>query len=99
MHGVGQPPFEGMDFSMVQYLADAGMPYARLHDVGGAYGRNVFVDIPNLFRDFSADETDPASYDFAFTDCLMKALADNGVEPFFRLYLNLSFNLIYLYHQ
>lgn len=85
MHGVGQPPFQGIDFSMTEYLAKAGVPFSRLHDVGGMYGNNVFVDIPNLFRDFSADETDPDSYDFAFTDLLMKALDENGIEPFFRL--------------
>ena len=85
MHGVGQPPIKGIDFSMCDYLREAHIPYSRLHDVGGAYGRNVFVDIPNLFRDFSADVNDPASYDFAFTDLLITALAERGIEPFFRL--------------
>ena len=37
-------------------------------DVAGAYGGGVFVDIPNIFRDFDADENDPASYDFYYTD-------------------------------
>ena len=30
MHGVGQPPFAGVDFSMFKYLKDAGVPYSRL---------------------------------------------------------------------
>ena len=85
MHAVGQPPFLGMDFSMCDYLKAAHIPYSRLHDVGGCYGRGVFVDIPNLFRDFSADPEDPASYDFAFTDVLITALMERGIEPFFRL--------------
>ena len=85
MHGVGQPPFSGTDFSMFQYLKDAGIPYARLHDVGGVYGGFRWVDIPNLFRDFSADETREESYDFTFTDLLITALVEHGVEPFFRL--------------
>ena len=85
VHGVGQPPFSGCDFSMFHYLTEAGIPFSRLHDVGGMFGGNVFVDIPNLFRDFSADPADPAAYDFAFTDCLLKALTDAGIEPFFRL--------------
>lgn len=85
MHGVGQPPFSGIDFSMCDYLKKANIPYSRLHDVGGAYGGNMFVDIPNIFRDFSADPTDPASYDFAFTDLLITALVERGIEPFFRL--------------
>ena len=86
VNGVGQPPILGWsNMSMFHYLKEAGIPYSRLHDVGGAFGKNVYVDIPNLFRDFDADENDPASYDFAFTDLLMKALVDNGVEPYFRL--------------
>lgn len=89
MHAVGQPPFTGgftkLDFSPMQILADANIPYSRLHDVGGAFGGNRYVDIPNIFRDFDADENDPEAYDFAFTDELIKALVEYGVEPYFRL--------------
>ena len=86
VNGVGQPPLKGnAGYSMFQYLKKAGIPYSRLHDVGGPYGRNIFVDIPNLFRDFDADETKPENYDFTFTDKLMEALVAHGVEPFFRL--------------
>ena len=85
MHGAGQPPVIGYDCRLFHYLKEAGIPYSRLHDVGGAYGKNIFVDIPNLFRDFDADENDPKNYDFAFTDYLLKALVANGVEPYFRL--------------
>ena len=89
MHAVGQPPFTGgfckLDFSPIQILKDASIPYSRLHDVGGAFGGNRYVDIPNIFRDFDADETDPASYDFAFTDELIKGLVEYGVAPYFRL--------------
>ncbi|MBR4616861.1 MAG: hypothetical protein IKO55_14725, partial [Kiritimatiellae bacterium] len=86
VNGVGQPPFYGIgEYPMFKYLKDAGIPFSRLHDVGGMFGRGVFVDIPNLFRDFDADENDPGSYDFAFTDTLINALVANGVEPFFRL--------------
>ena len=66
MHAVGQPPFGGgflkLNFAPMQYLTDANIPYSRLHDVGGAFGGNRYVDIPNLFRDCDADETDPNSY-------------------------------------
>ncbi|MBE6553134.1 MAG: hypothetical protein E7666_02210 [Ruminococcaceae bacterium] len=89
MHAVGQPPFTGgfnkLDFSPVQVLRDAHIPYSRLHDVGGPFGGNRYVDIPNIFRDFDADEKDPESYDFAFTDELIKGLMEYGVEPYFRL--------------
>ena len=85
MHGVGQPPFSGCNFGMLHYLTEAGIPFSRLHDVGGAYGGYRWVDIPNLFRSFDADPYDPASYDFTFTDRLVTALVEASVEPFFRL--------------
>lgn len=89
MHAVGQPPFTTgrgfLEFSPMQILTDARIPYSRLHDVGGAFGSNRYVDIPNIFRDFDADENDPASYDFAFTDLLITGLIDHGVAPYFRL--------------
>lgn len=85
MHGIGQPPMLAWDFRMFKYLKEAGIPFSRLHDVGGAYGKNVYVDIPNLFRDFDADESDPKNYNFEFTDFLLKAIIAQGVEPFFRL--------------
>ena len=87
MHGVGQPPMIGAlgDWSMMHYLKEAGVPYSRLHDVGGWMGRGLYVDIPNLFPDFEADENDPKNYRFAYTDSIMKVLVANGVEPYFRL--------------
>lgn len=86
VHGVGQPPTLGWnDYSMFHYLKEAGIPFSRLHDTGGAFGKGIYVDIPNLFHDFDANPYDPASYDFAFTDLLMQALVENNVEPYFRL--------------
>lgn len=86
MHAGGQPPLGGPGYNhYFHYLTEAGIPYSRLHDVGGAFGGNRFVDIPNVFRDFDADENDPKSYDFTFTDFLIKSLMDAGVEPYYRL--------------
>ena len=89
MHAVGQPPFSGsflsFDFSHMAHLKKAHIPYSRLHDVGGAFGGGRFVDIPNLFRDFDADENDPASYDFAFTDVLLAEMHKYDLKPIFRL--------------
>lgn len=48
-------------------------------------GGGLYVDIPNLFRDFDADENDPNSYDFAFTDKIIEGLVKAGCEPYFRL--------------
>ncbi|MBQ6164102.1 MAG: hypothetical protein IJK23_06465 [Clostridia bacterium] len=85
MHAVGQPPYPHMDGGYMHYLTEAHIPFARLHDVGGLFGGNMYVDIPNIFRDFSADEYDPASYDFGFTDELLKTMDKNGVRPIYRL--------------
>jgi hypothetical protein len=87
VNGVGQPPMVGQlrSWSMMHYLKEAGIPFSRLHDVGGWMGHGLYVDIPNLFPDFDADENDPANYRFAFTDSLLDALVEAGVEPFFRL--------------
>lgn len=85
MHAVGQPPILGISTEMFCYLEEAHIPYSRLHDVGGWFGGNMFVDVPNVFRDFNADENDPASYDFAFTDIIIKDLIKSGCEPVYRL--------------
>ncbi len=86
MHGGGQPPIGGKDMTeYFHYMTEAGIPYSRLHDVGGAFGGNRFVDIPNVFRNFDADENDPNNYDFTFTDHLLKAIVAAGVEPYYRL--------------
>ena len=84
MHGVDQPP-SNAEWTYMHYLKEAGIPYSRLHEVGGAFGGNKFVDIPNIFRDFDADETLPESYDFTFTDELIASLIENDVKLFFRL--------------
>jgi len=86
MHGGGQPPLGGKDLiEHFHYMTEAGIPFSRLHDVGGVFGGGRFVDIPNIFRDFSADENDPKNYDFVFTDHLISALMDAKVEPYYRL--------------
>ena len=85
MHAVGQPPMLGVSDGMFHYLTEASIPYARLHDVGGVYGGNRFVDIHNIFRDFSADETKEESYDFTFTDILISSLMKANCPPIFRL--------------
>lgn len=93
VNSVGQPPYRGMtDASQFHYLTEAGVKYSRLHDVGGNFGKGVFVDVPNVFRDFDADENNPASYDFTFTDILLKNLVNAGVEPYYRLGVTIENN-------
>jgi len=87
MHGIGQPPFYGINNSMFHYLTEAGIPYSRLHDV-----EQHMVDIPLVFPNFDADVNDPASYDFVFTDWLLTELKKAGVEPYYRLGITIENN-------
>lgn len=84
-HAVNNAPLLGINTSLFHYLKDAGVPYSRLHDTGGPYGQNRYVDIENIFHNFEADPENPKSYDFAFTDFLLAELIKQGVKPFFRL--------------
>lgn len=85
LHGINNAPIIGANDMLFHYIGEAGIPFSRLHDTGGAYGGRVFVDIDNIFRSFDADVNDPASYDFAFTDWLLGRLCEQGAEPFYRL--------------
>lgn len=86
VNSVGQAPIQGLlGFDFFHYLKEANVKYSRTHDVAGEFSSGVFVDIPNIFRNFDADENDPASYDFTFTDKYLQALVDAGMEPYYRL--------------
>ena len=64
----------------------ARIPYARLHDsINCVSGGAHCVDISAIFPDFEADENDPASYDFCFTDKYLDAIRKAGTGIFFRL--------------
>ena len=65
-------------------LHNANVPLMRTHDTFGMWS-GKYVDIPNVFPDFDADENDPANYDFAFTDRYLEATAKAGVGIFYRL--------------
>ena len=95
MNSVGQPPISGIGYNAYgafHYLSDVSVKYSRLHDIGGAFGGNRYVDVPNIFRDFNADENDPASYDFVNTDLLISALVRHGIEPYYRLGVTIENN-------
>ncbi len=91
-------PLHGINNSPLVYngnlpeLTDAGIPYVRLHDTGGAFGGTYLVDVPNLFPDFDADPDDPASYEFAFTDSYLRTLDASKLKVFFRLGVTIENN-------
>ena len=89
LHGVNCAPYSssyGSDQKLVdEIFGYAGVPRSRLHDCCGAYGGKYYVDIPNIFRDFSADENDPQSYDFYYTDEYIAAIVKTGAQIVYRL--------------
>ncbi|MBQ8351617.1 MAG: hypothetical protein IJY20_06210 [Clostridia bacterium] len=68
-------------------FAAAGIPYARNHDASfySGYGGENTVDVHRIFRNFAADENDPASYDFRATDNYVKRTEACGTHMFYRL--------------
>lgn len=85
LHGVNNAPEPDCEQGYRDVLARAGIPYVRLHDMGGHYGAARYVDVANVFPDFDKDPTDPESYDFAFTDWLIADLYRQGCEVVYRL--------------
>jgi hypothetical protein len=83
LHGVNNSPmaWDGQ----VRGFAEAGIPFCRLHDAGGPFGGTHYVDVNNVFPNFGADPASPESYDFAFTDAYIQAIAASGAEVFYRL--------------
>ena len=94
MHAVNNMPTVPFNSGTDLYgkMREAHIPYGRLHDTGGAFGGAHYVDIPNVFPNFDADENDPASYDFAFTDALLCGMVEHGVKPFYRLGVTIENN-------
>ena len=86
LHGVNSGPMTKVfTYDARPQFVEAGFPFARLHDVEYPYGSGQFVDIPNLFRNFDADENDEKNYDFDLTDLYIEKIIETGCEPLFRL--------------
>ena len=83
LHGVDNAPLK-LNMEQKEFK-EAGIPFVRTHDTACAYGGTHYVDIPNIFPNFDADENDESSYDFAFTDAFLKPLFEAGAMPFYRL--------------
>ena len=82
---VQKPGGDQLRGNFEEYRA-ARIPFARTHDsvncvAGGAHT----CDISSIFPDFDADENDPASYDFVFTDHYLDNIRRAGTQVFFRL--------------
>ena len=66
---------------------NAGFSYARNHDASfyGLYGGEHTVDVHRIFKNFDADETDPANYIFEPTDGYLLNTVAAGTKIFYRL--------------
>ena len=87
MHAVNNGPYGSRGNSSGHIFEELGIPYARNHDAAfsSAYGGEHGVDVVNIFPDFDADESDPASYDFVLTDVTIRNAFEAGVTPYYRL--------------
>ena len=65
----------------------ARIPYARNHDASfcTGYGGEHTVDVHRIFKNFDADENDPASYVFGPTDQYLLDTVSTGTKVFYRL--------------
>ena len=86
MHGINNIPYSVLNCNFAKkFLKDSGAPFCRLHDTMGAYGGSHFVDVLNIFPDFTADETDEDNYDFTLTDEYISCIQESGCQTFYRL--------------
>lgn len=84
LHGVNNSPlsFGGLT-DLSRAWKRAGFPFARLHDTD--WPHPITIDLPQVFPDFDADETDPANYRFTNTDQTLKKIAECGASIIYRL--------------
>ena len=91
MHAVNNGPVykfgEEMRTTNLEAYRAAGIPFARTHDASlcYTYGGEHIVDVANIFKNFDADATDPASYDFRMTDEYLRVIEMGGAKVFYRL--------------
>ena len=86
LHGVNSGPrTKSFVYDARPLFVEAGLSSVRLHDVEYPFGSGEYVDIPCIFKNFDADENDPASYNFALTDEYIRACLSVGSKVFYRL--------------
>lgn len=83
VHNIGRMPEYEPDSEINRYFTEAHMTSCRTHDIQA-------TDIHNIFPDFSKDVNDESAYCFTECDKVLAAIADTGMEPFFRLGISWS---------
>lgn len=86
-NGPAIPSVRSTNSGSVEIFKKARIPYARNHDASFyiPYGGEHIVDVHRIFKNFNADENDPASYWFEPTDAYLKSIQDVGTKVFYRL--------------
>ena len=74
-------------YSSYEPYKAAHIPYARNHDASffTGYGGEHTVDVHRIFKNFDADENDPANYIFEPTDNYLLRINEVGTKIFYRL--------------
>jgi len=82
---VGGPRNAALLYNSSPLFREMNIPLCRMHDLEFPYGSGEFCDIHCIFKNFNADENDPASYDFDMTDAYIAASRDVGASILYRL--------------
>ncbi|MBR5307820.1 MAG: hypothetical protein IKU43_03550 [Clostridia bacterium] len=90
MNAVNNGPMQGgvrKSYNNFDTYKALNIPYARNHDASffTGYGWEHTVDVHRIFKNFDADENDPASYIFEPTDKYLKTIYEAGTKVFYRL--------------
>ena len=82
LHGMNNGPLMHQgDFG--EEYDEIGVPFVRFHETHSPSTK--CIEVPFIFRDFDADENDPANYFFGVTDQVIKAAVDHGITVMYRL--------------
>ena len=83
VHNIGRMPEYVPDSEVNSFFTAANMVSCRTHDIN-------CTDIHRIFPDYSRDVNDANAYNFTECDDVLAAIADTGMEPFFRLGISYS---------
>ena len=91
LHGFNSGPMTKVfTYDARSLFVEGGFPFVRLHDCEYPYGSGEFIDVPCIFKNFDADENDPASYNFALTDEYIRQCLSVGSRVIYRLGISIE---------
>ena len=88
LYGINGGPLVGgalFPHDMSAEYSELGIPLVRCVMPDGSYGYNQLLCVHSIFPDFSLDECDERSYNFAPTDNYLLKIRDTGAEIFYTL--------------